>query len=186
MTMTRTILMGSVALVLATGGWYAFRPERLFIEEVVNEDFPAAEFHVATAEEPMADAPDIPVAEGMDGLDVNSVLYSGAFHSNAHETAGTATIYLLEDGRRILRLTDFRTSNGPDVRVVLVAAEDVRDNATVRRAGYVDLGVMKGNVGSQNYDLPADLDLGRYRSATIWCRRFNVNFGTAPLAPQPR
>jgi hypothetical protein len=51
----------------------------------------------------------------------------------------------------------------------------------VQTAGFVDLGSIKGNVGDQNYDVPADLDLSKYRAATIWCRRFSVNFGTAPL-----
>jgi len=40
---------------------------------------------------------------------------------------------------------------------------------------------MKGNIGDQNYDVPASVDLAKYRAATIWCARFNVNFGTAPL-----
>jgi len=81
-----------------------------------------------------------------------------------------------------LRLTEFATSNGPDVHVYLVAAGDVQDNATVKTAGFVDLGSIKGNVGDQNYDVPADVDLAKYRAVTIWCRRFAVNFGTAPLA----
>src|SRR5207249_10548701 len=66
-------------------------------------------------------------------------------------------------------------------RSYLVAAGDVQEDATVKRAGFVDLGSIKGNVGDQNYDVPADLDLSKYRAATIWCRRFGVNFGTAPL-----
>ena len=86
-------------------------------------------------------------------------------------------------GRRVLRLTDFATSNGPDVRVYLVATTDASDNKTVTKAGFVELGKLKGNEGDQNYDLPDDLDLTRYRAVTIWCRRFSVNFATAPLAP---
>ena len=84
---------------------------------------------------------------------------------------------------RILRLTNFKTSNGPDVHVYLVAAPDATDNATVTKAGFVDLGSMKGNVGDQNYDVPDSVDLGKYRAATIWCERFNINFATAPLSP---
>jgi hypothetical protein len=42
--------------------------------------------------------------------------------------------------------------------------------------------VLKGNIGDQNYALPADVDIDRYRTVTIWCRRFSVNFGSAPLA----
>jgi hypothetical protein len=100
----------------------------------------------------------------------------------AHETAGTATIYQLADGRKTLRFTGFRTSNGPDVQVYLVAAPDARDDQTVTKAGFIVLGALKGNIGDQNYDLPADVDLTKYRSVSVWCRRFSVNFGAAPLA----
>jgi len=43
---------------------------------------------------------------------------------------------------------------------------------------------LKGNKGDQNYVLPASADLGKYRAVTIWCARFGVNFGTAPLSSQ--
>jgi hypothetical protein len=80
-------------------------------------------------------------------------------------------------------LTEFATSNGPDVRVYLVASPDAKDNETVTKAGFVELGKLKGNEGNQNYDVPEDLDLSKYRAVTIWCRRFSVNFATAPLNP---
>jgi hypothetical protein len=41
---------------------------------------------------------------------------------------------------------------------------------------------LKGNIGDQNYELPANADLAKYRAVTIWCKRFSVNFGTAPLS----
>src|SRR5262249_37531119 len=108
----------------------------------------------------------------------------GRFHDGAHKTSGMAAIYQLADGRRLLRLTGFETSNGPDVQVYLVAANDAMDNATVTNAGFLHLGALKGNTGDQNYDVPADADLHKYRAVTIWCRRFSVNFGTAPLQPR--
>jgi hypothetical protein len=110
-------------------------------------------------------------------------LYSETLQSNAHETRGVATIYQLDDGRRVLRLTKFSTSNGPDVRVYIVAATDVQEEDAAKRAGIVDLGALKGNIGDQNYDVPAKLDLSKYRAVSIWCRRFSVNFGAAPLSP---
>jgi hypothetical protein len=67
------------------------------------------------------------------------------------------------------------------VRVYLVAAPDVQDNATVTSAGFIEVGALKGNIGDQNYELPANTDLNKYRAVTIWCKRFSVNFGTAPL-----
>src|SRR2546425_8019369 len=109
-------------------------------------------------------------------------LAGGRFHRNAHKTGGLATIYRLPDGRRVLRLTEFATSNGPDVRVYLVAAGDVRSEDAAKQAGFVDLGALKGNIGDQNYDVPAGLDLSKYRAGAIWCRRFSVNFGAAPPA----
>ncbi len=149
-------------LVIAAGLWYLFRPELLFIKTTVNEELPPAQSEEADSE---------PVA-----------LLTGQFHGVAHETEGTATVYRLSDGSHLLRLTDFRTSNGPDVQVYLVKASDADDADTVTQAGFLPLGKLKGTEGDQNYEIPADIDLGTYRSVTIWCARFSVNFGTAPLA----
>jgi hypothetical protein len=69
------------------------------------------------------------------------------------------------------------------VHVYLVAASDATDDETVKKAGFLDLGSIKGNIGDQNYDLPIDVDLNKYRAVTVWCKRFSVNFATAPLLP---
>ena len=159
--MLRKRIIAGVAIVAAALAWYAFRPERLFIDTTVNESLAAAA--------PTAVAAPVTLAQGM-------------FHSNAHETTGAATILSLPGGRRVLRLTNFATSNGPDVRVYLVAAADVTDDETVKTAGFVELGLMKGNKGDQNYDIPSTVDLAQYRTVTIWCKRFSVNFGSAPLS----
>jgi hypothetical protein len=150
-----------VGLLAAFGAWYAFRPEKLFVNESVSESFPAT----AAAATPAA-----PVE-----------LATGSFHGVAHETKGKATIYRLPNGQRVLRLTEFETSNGPDLRLFLVATPDATDNDTVKNAGYVELGKLKGNIGDQNYDVPASVDLAKYQAATVWCNRFSVNFATAPL-----
>lgn len=162
----RTAIIG-LAIVVVAGGWYAFRPERLFVNKTVNESLGAV-MDTADTKASTVIAP--------------TTVATGSFHSNAHDTRGTATILSLSDGRRVLRLTNFATSNGPDVRVYLVAAPDVQDNATVKTAGFVELGPMKGNIGDQNYEIPATVDLASYRTVTIWCKRFSVNFGSAPLA----
>jgi hypothetical protein len=151
-------------VVVVAGLWFLFRPEKLFINKAVNEGLPM------TATAATAVNPSTPAA-----------LVAGRFHSGAHDTSGNATVYQTEPGKRLLRLTNFKTSNGPDVHVYLVAANDATDNDTVKKAGFVDLGSIKGNEGDQNYDLPPDADLAKYQAVTIWCARFNVNFGTAPL-----
>ena len=110
-------------------------------------------------------------------------LESGRFYSILHPTEGTATIFQMGDGTRVLRLTSFSTSNGPDVHVYMVAADDAKDVATVQQARFIDLGVLKGNTGNQNYRLGNDLDPAKYRAVSIWCKRFSVNFGAAALRP---
>jgi hypothetical protein len=162
----RNAIIG-LAIVVVAGGWYAFRPERLFVNKTVNESLGAV-MDTADTKASTVIAP--------------TTLATGSFHSNAHDTRGTASILSFSDGRRVLRLTNFATSNGPDVRVYLVAAPDVQDNATVKTAGFVELGPMKGNIGDQNYEIPSTVDLASYRTVTIWCKRFAVNFGSAPLA----
>ena len=174
MTARKSILVGAVVVVVAVA-WYLFRPEALITNRPVSEPFPAMEQSAPA----MAESPSM--ASSTMAPDVPAKIVSGRFHSNAHETNGHATIYRLPDGRRVLRLTEFATSNGPDVRVYLVAAGDVQDEDAAKQAGFVDLGALKGNIGDQNYDVPANLDLTKYRAVSIWCRRFSVNFGAAPL-----
>jgi len=65
----------------------------------------------------------------------------------------------------------------------MVASDDAKDAATVEQAGFINLGVIKGNVGDRNYALAGDLDSAKYRAASMWCKRFSVNFGAAPLRP---
>ena len=88
------------------------------------------------------------------------------------------------DGSRVLRFTNFTTSNGPDVHVYMVAADDAKDSASVLRAGFIDLGTIKGNMGDQNYILNSDVDLSKYRAVSVWCKRFSVNFGAALMPDQ--
>ena len=77
--------------------------------------------------------------------------------------------------------TKFSTSNGPDVHVYLVAAPDATKDYIIHHAGFINLGKMKGNEGDQNYELPNGIDLKTYRSVSLWCQRFNVNFGSCSL-----
>jgi Electron transfer DM13 len=150
----------AVVVIALFCAWYAFRPEGLFIDRRVQEELPTANGGASLQ----------PVA-------------SGSFHSVVHPTEGTATIYEMPDGTRVLRFTSFRTTNGPNVHVYMVAADDAKDNTTVRQAGFIDLGHIKGNVGDQNYFFGPDVDLSKYRAVSVWCKRFSLNFGAAPLVP---
>lgn len=141
------------AVPVLFGGWALFRPELLFVDSKVSERAP----------------------QGM-----TRQLAAGNFSSDAHETVGTASLIEV-DGKPLLRLSSFRTSNGPDVHVLLVQGPDASRGDAVKSSKTIDLGVIKGNIGDQNYAIPSDVDLDRIGAVSIWCKRFGVNFGGASL-----
>ena len=95
-----------------------------------------------------------------------------------HGAEGSATIYALPDGRRLLRFEDFRSKNGPDLHVYL-STEAPTSTFAGLGADEVHLGPLKGNVGNQNYEIPGEVDLSQYRSVVIYCVPFRVVFSTA-------
>ena len=148
-----------VAVLLAGGLWYLFRPEKLFINQQVHE---AAPFMADNSAQPA---------------------FTGLLSSKLHETKGRATVYRAQDGTMSLRLTDFSTSNGPDVHVVLAAASDpgLKNNLPGQAIESIEVSALKGNEGNQEYKLPANVDLARYNTVAIYCERFRAVFGTAKL-----
>ena len=95
----------------------------------------------------------------------------------------------MPDGSRVLRLQDLQTSNGPLLKVWITDAPVLPGTdgwGVFDDGGYVDLGELKGNIGSSNYPLPADVDLSRLTSVSVWCDRFNVSFGAAAAGPGRR
>jgi Electron transfer DM13 len=106
---------------------------------------------------------------------------SGEFHPVAHPGKGDAIVYRSEDGSHVLRLENLDIFNGPTLYVYAVGAQDAKDSETVEEAGFLSLGPFKGNQGNQTYGLPARFDPEKHRSISIWCKRFSVNFATAPL-----
>jgi Electron transfer DM13 len=101
---------------------------------------------------------------------------AGAFRAGEHETSGRAAVVEVGGGRRVLTLTGFDTSPGPDLRVRLVPGASDDGGAD----GAIDLGALKGNRGDQQYDLPRDAPV-RGASVVIWCRAFSATFGSAVL-----
>lgn len=99
-----------------------------------------------------------------------------------HQGSGNAEIFEGADGRRILRFTNFKVTNGPDLKVWLVKHPNPRKAADVIDSEYLALGPLKGNLGAQNYDIPAGIDPREYGSVVIWCEQFSVLFATAAFA----
>lgn len=172
--MRRTLWV--VALVCSLGlvvGLWAFEPWRLFTHSEIDEAVPAA-------------TPAAPSGPGTPALtsepDVGpTVLSQGEFVDGEHGTEGSAQVLELADGRRFLRLVGLHTSDGPDLHVWLSDAGAGGNWRKYDDGEYLRLGELKATDGNQNYPIPRSADLSRMRSAVIWCDRFNVAFGTAPV-----
>jgi len=159
-------VLGAYAVTAAVLAVYLGRS--VFMDDVVNE-------RVATA----APAPARPGAGGAQPAQpMNMLLSAGRFESVRHEARGVARVIQLAEGGSVLTLTEFQVDNGPDLRVYLVAGPATSE-AEVE--DFVDLGGLKGNVGNQQYRVPAPVDVERYTTVVIWCRAFSVLFARAPL-----
>jgi hypothetical protein len=158
--------VAALAVVGLVAGVAYFQPQKLFINQRVDEAVPAA------TTGPSLQASSVAGPE--------TVLSRSNLQSLEHQSSGTVSLIELPGGGRILRLENLTTSNGPDLRVYLSTAPASSDWHGYDR-NYVDLGALKGNLGNQNYPLPEGTDLARYRSAVIWCRQFKVGFAVAPL-----
>ena len=199
---------GAVVLYLA---FAVFGVHTLFIDDEVNESGPvfasgaapsglasdavseqmADEMTVEMANEPVAikvdeDMPEMEIEPATVGSDeeaeaIIKTLFTGDFVDRSHPTSGIADV--LNDGsaQRFLRFEDFETDNGPDLNVYLSTAPSNADTAAFDD-DFIDLGDLKGNIGSQNYEIPVGIDLDWYSTVVIWCVRFGVAFGAAELS----
>jgi hypothetical protein len=152
-------IFAAAGFVVLVALWGIFRPEKLWVNQKVNEPAPFA-----------ASADPQP-------------LFTGLLAGKAHPTSGRATIYKAPDGKQYLRLSDFSTSNGPVVHVLLAQSADpsLTQDIVKGQLDSVELGALKGNQGDQNYDLPPSVDLQKYNAAVIYCERFHAVFGVAKL-----
>lgn len=150
--------------------------------EVADDPLPTAsapptEAPAPTAEEIEAEAnmPTEPMGEAMP--ESPERIASGPFTgAGFHDVSGVAALYRLVDGAHLLRLDELVSDNGPDLEVWLVR----RTTGDVGE-GALSLGPLKSTRGNQNYDIPEGIDVAEYAGVSVWCRRFGVNFGTAPL-----
>lgn len=165
------IVAAGTAVVLVVFVLVWFQPQKAFLNTTVNESLPGRGQASSNAAGDSGAATD---------MGQSSVLARGQFRSLEHHTTGGALLVRLPNGGVLLRLERLDTLNGPDLHVYL---SEVAAGGEARAYGerFVDLGKLKGNKGSHNYRVPLKVDVSRYRSAVIWCKRFAVGFGVAPL-----
>ena len=190
------LLIVGLGLVVLVGGFLAFRPDKLFVDDAVDESLAEAFADAGsldTPAEPSVDSsiPEVvtndnsePVATSVSTTTTTiavaepAEITSGEFYGIDHSAAGTAAVYQ-QDGRFVLRFEDDTDiQNGPDLYVWVLAAGDYDGGDPTE---YLDLGTLKGNIGGQNYELPDGYDPEVHQTVLIWCLRFGVPFAAAPL-----
>lgn len=165
-------IVASAAVIV---GLWAFEPWRLFTSSEVNESAPSSSPSPSTGE-PSRTQADVPTEQPSD-----RVLATGEFEDAEHDTSGSVQVLRLADGRRFVRLEDFASSDGPDLHVWISDQPSGGEWGSYDDDRYVKLGELKATHGNQNYEIPEGADLDGLKSVVIWCDRFNVAFGTAPV-----
>jgi len=197
--MKRVAVFAVAALAVAIA-WFLASP--LFIDETVDEDFDLigadgqldmqrvmsmsdatrrtmkSEIMAAAAS-----APDQTTSESMPAT-TPKLLATGTFVDAdvIHKGSGRAMLYELPNGRHVVRFEDFRTTNGPALVVYLAKHPMPASASDVSGKGFIKLGDLKGNIGNQNYSVPAGTAISEYRSVVIWCELFGVLFSPAALS----
>jgi len=189
-TVALMILIPVAAIV-----WWLGSP--LFITKEVQEEFPFAASAVVPRDMTRSEVESTMAVMAMMDSQVEEVmpakmseasaapveLKAGSFRDadRFHTGSGVAKIFRAPDGSFLLRLEDFRVTNGPDLRVILSPHPNPEGRGDVTAEGYVEVGKLKGNVGNQNYPIPAEADISALNSVVIYCKPFHVIFSVAPL-----
>jgi hypothetical protein len=182
-------MLAGVVAVVAVVGFLLFRPDTLFTDVEANESLDDAFAGTTSSlgESTTTSLVDSPATTGVEttrpATDPTTTVgpvpaSAGQLFGIDHTAEGTATVYQ-QDGRFVLRLEDdTEIQNGPDLYVWVLPSTSYEGGSPTE---YIDLGTLKGTVGGQNYELPADFDPELHRTVLIWCLRFAVPFAAAEL-----
>jgi len=186
----RWLLILVAAAIVLPVAWYLGSP--LFLSQRVNEAFPMSATATVPAgmtrqqvENQMAQAAKVntTMADAIPSGAVSPAIVAHGTFTNGdsfHKGEGTATLYRVGQDV-VLRLDPFKVTNGPALHVYLSGHTAPRNSAELHDAGALDLGQLRGNIGAQNYPIPAGTDLSKYHSVVIYCQMFHVVFSTAEL-----
>lgn len=105
------------------------------------------------------------------------LLGSGTFQGlTGHRGSGTASIYDLPDGSRLLRFDEVDIGSGPKLIVYLVPGADQRG-----LAGGVEIAPLTAERGNQNYTLDPAMGLQGRWTVLVWCETFALEVANATL-----
>lgn len=162
--MIKKILIGITVVVVLGLGYYLVSP--LFIDRRIEEETPVG------AMERLNDPPSQDTRES--SASEKTLSTRGTFEGLVgHSAKGTAEIIQADNKFYVRFQEDFEITNGPDLYVYL--------GKDGQYATETELGTLKGNIGSQNYEIPENIDLSKYDEVWVWCKAFSVPFGKAEL-----
>lgn len=99
--------------------------------------------------------------------------FQGNFQNGPYGTVSGMVMVYLTNGKYQLKLSNFSTTNGPDLKVYL--------SKETQPLNFIKLGDLKSTTGNQVYDIPGNPDLTQYKFALIHCEQYNHLFGSAQL-----
>ena len=153
--------------------------EMMMEEKMMKEDEMMMEEKMMKEDEMMMEEKMMKEDEMMMEEKIVPMTYAGEFigvGDGIHDAQGDAFTIPIEDGSNVLRLENFKSTNGPDLYVYLSTDDKASD--------FVNLGELKASSGNQNYEIPDDTDLSKYNKVLVWCKAFGVLFGSAELSSQ--
>ena len=179
-----------VIIVIVVGGISAYAISPYFTESTINESIPTGALIESKSQEEETMVEETMVEETMveetmveetmveeTMVEETPMSYAGKFvgvGDGIHDAQGDAYTIPLENNSKILRLENFKSTNGPDLYVYLSTDDNASD--------FINLGELKANKGNQNYEIPKHADLSKYNKVLIWCKAFGVLFGSAELS----
>lgn len=161
--MKKILILGTMLIIFGVA-WYGLSP--LFMNKKVDEALPMVE-DSKQEESSLSEKQIIPETEISEAFPI--------VDTKAHPASGQVRIVQTGD-ETIIRYENYKTINGPDVRVYLSKDLDAKN--------YIDLGPIKGTEGNINYPVPKGIDVSEYRYALTWCEDFSVLFNSADLSPR--
>ena len=109
------------------------------------------------------------------------LLGTARMHDVDKDGEGTAKIYELPNGTRMIRLEDFFVSINSDLELRLSESPDPKSTDDAVKSPWKLVGMLKATVGNMNYEVPNDIDVSRYKSIVIWCEITRNAYAAAPI-----
>ncbi len=164
-----------MTLLLISSGGCGFTPVKKLDEAIPSSIPKTSDPQIKPSTLPISSSNPAP-EKTPENMTSPEVLKQGSFKNGVHIVSGMVKIIKIEN-KNILRFENFNTENGPDLFVYLVK----NSTGTPSENDFISLGNLKSTNGNFNYDIPVNLNINDYKTITIWCKSFNVNFGYATL-----